>query len=165
MILIKINLKLIKKNPNAGKQTDKIFMGKTITFSGKGEVNEILKDGVNCFISEINQDVGGNNKTYSGVLFDESLVLELGLLHGLTINVKNNYQTINHYPEPKYFFKYINTTVECDYFGETFKSNEFLEIEEDESYSLTGCPFCKAMDCCEVVYETIEEALLRKKIK
>lgn len=65
---------------------------------------------------------------------------------------------------PKYNFVYEPTFVKCEECNATF-SHEYLESDVadcGDNYSSQVCPVCGEWDCCEIEYEDIQEALLRK---
>lgn len=168
-ILILIDLKSIKKNPNAYSRSSVIMGAKEIRFTVKGKfLPECLVDGVNCFVEE---QYFGDSPSIKGTLLDHTVIdlLIKEKVSGVEAIVKNNLQTIHHLPEEPYFYKYVNTKVKCKECGHAFMSGEFLSLDngDDESFAFTytGCPKCKAYDCCNVEYEKIEIALARKKTK
>ena len=168
-IFIPIKLSSIKKNKNAGQTQTHIYMGSDINFEAKGEVSEFLKDRENCLIQEKYYE-NGKMVSYEGILLDRCV---LGILRDNKVafsykeNIKLN--VINHMPIRAYNFKYEIVDVICKECGHIFKSNCFVELDNDlDEYfesTQTGCPKCGAFDCCEIEYEKIDDVLIRKKNK
>lgn len=70
--------------------------------------------------------------------------------------------TIEHLPAPPWLYDYLPTNVTCDSCGESFDHSELRSDEsfdgEEEFYSDRICPRCGEWDCCEVKYESPQEA-------
>jgi hypothetical protein len=165
-IIIPINKDSIKKNPDAGKTQERIVTGQHITFEGKSDVPKIIQDDLDCknfFISEISL---GEDKFYRGLAMhlDDKLIDQLKQEdHTIKIEIHVEYATINHFPSPQYLYEYENIDIKCCICDETFKSDNLesdsFNDDDDYYYSDTVCPKCSAWNCCEVKYESIEEAL------
>jgi len=163
--LILIDKKSIKRNPNAGSQVTKMFGAREIDFECD-KLPDILIDEKNCFISTYKVSNKGVKSDITGYLDNDDLIEELLTNKrykdcNITINVHNNIETINHFPIPKYSFKYTPLKVKCNECGHEFMSNEFLSMsnDDDDEYrsTVTGCPKCNEYDCCDVRYQNIKE--------
>lgn len=169
MILIKIDKKSIRKNPNAGRTQQKVAGMRNTTFKCKGELPSYMKDEKTIIITSwlIDKEI----KEYEGVIIDEDIIekvyKEISKKNGknLTIEITQDWSTLTFPPECRYFYKYKNTKVKCKECGNRFMSNDFKEIEldcgDDYSYTDTGCPNCENWDCCEVEYEKIEDVEIK----
>jgi DNA-directed RNA polymerase subunit RPC12/RpoP len=161
---ININLNSIKKNADAGSSQTHINKGWTWTVCGTGEILSILKDAENCYITNIDYDFNNNIKNYTAILFDDSLVDALFGKKNIQLKAKANYISINHFPIPLYIYGYEDAEVTCYDCGKSFNHKELKNINDDECYNDKVCPYCSVWDCCEIEYETIENALRRKNI-
>lgn len=168
LTLIQINLKSIKKNKNAG-STRTMLRGRPdeVTIEGHGYVPEIFRDETKAIICSETDDRGG----WWSVLLISEFTDEIRAIPNIIWNVKVNWQQLNHSPVAEYNYSYEAITVKCKYCGKRFSHTELKsdvssigdEYNSEEIYSNTVCPICKAWDCVDIKYETIEEALERKK--
>jgi hypothetical protein len=178
MNLVKIDLRTLKKNPNAGNTVSYVYgsFDASISFvvnKGWATFQESMeemsyptkimqtanKDGIHLQVECKVKD------KYKSDIVDR--LLELGVKQkDIEYTIKNDTQTIFHAPEREYFFEYLDTKVKCEECGEKFKHTEldFDEMwdEEGESYCDTVCPKCRAWYCCDLRYEKVEEALARE---
>lgn len=165
MILIKIDRKSIRKNPNAGRATQKVAGRREVTFTCTGELPEYLKNEKYAIITQESETWSTDEiiKEYSGLIIDESILDKLYKTKDafITIEMNQEWDTLTFPPEQTYFYDYKNTKVKCAECGHKFMSNEFAEFENewDDYYSHTheGCPECGEWDCCDVRYEIIAE--------
>ena len=77
--------------------------------------------------------------------------------NGIQIDVEYNYEIVTHPPVAKYSYKYENMEVECCYCEEKIMSNDLESDSTIDFYSNAICPKCGEWDCCELVYENINE--------
>ena len=168
MVLIKIDRKSIRKNPNVGRTQQKVAGARNTTFTCKGELPVYMKDEDSIIITE--WSIGDGVKEYKGIITDESIIEkiyndELFKENGknITIETSQDWNTVTFPPEPKYFYKYKNTKVKCKECKHKFMSNEFKEFDWDDNYSytITGCPKCENWDCCNIEYEKIEDVKIK----
>jgi len=162
---IKIDLSTIKENENWGQTETRIPTHKTITFQ-TNKLPDFFMDGINCLINSCDV-TDGICHNFQGEIID-AVLLEKCIeekIENLNITVSQNYRTITHWPIPRYAFSYRNTKIKCDNCGKNIMSNNLkTDVSEDnECYSNRICPECGEFDCCSLLYETIEEALKRKK--
>lgn len=66
--------------------------------------------------------------------------------------------------EPKVFYEYEDTEIECKYCKSRFDYKDLLEDEcydedENEEYSVSVCPYCNKTDPCELEFENITKVL------
>lgn len=160
---IKINIKSIKKNSNAGNTITHIAGRKTTVFTVK-KLPPTFIDGKNCAITKYSVNAYGKFD-FTGHIIDESLLQECfkKKYKGLIINISSNVETIRHLPEPEYFYDYENIEIKCCGCGERVMTNDLECDSWDDSYSSTVCPKCREIFCCELEHELIENALLRLK--
>lgn len=166
MILIKIDRKSIRKNPNAGRTQQKVAGARNTTFTCKGKLPGYLKDKDNIVIT--GWSIRDGIKEYEGIITDESIIEkiydnEYYKENGKNISIETtqDWHTVTFPPEPEYFYKYKDTKVKCKECKHEFMSDEFkeFEIDWDDNYShtITGCPKCENWDCCDINYEKIED--------
>lgn len=178
MTLIKIDLKSIKENPDAGNTVSHAngMVEAYIIFKCQNkEVDRIkgeLKDNVYISVEDYIFDFGivelqgFVNHNYLDKIIPK--LLELGVKNeNIKYSVTNNVIPIYHAPEPKYFYKYLKTKVECDHCSAKFKHSELKDEEwydgDDVIYATNTCPKCGGSHCCDLEFEKIEDALRRKK--
>jgi hypothetical protein len=161
---IKIDLRTIRKNPNAGSQTTYIPGRSTIRFTGS-KLPSCLVEGVNCFITEWVSDQNGTeiNGVINGSLTEEQILIIKKETPDFYIEFEREVITYNHLPEPDYFYGYCKTKVKCNYCGRIFKYDRLNNHHWDgETFLDHYCPYCEEPECCEIEYEDIEDALKRK---
>jgi len=169
---IEIDLDSINVNANAGNTITHIPTTIEVKFDFIGDyenfnlLKEFEKDKT-CVITEITY-FESNDKIIkcNGILYNPNKISEFKSIEYVNIEYNKNYVILNHFPIPKYSFKYIDSEVGCSECGSKFNFSE-LEAEEydfdGEDYydTTTKCPKCNTWDCCEIEYETIENALIR----
>lgn len=78
---------------------------------------------------------------------------------GVEIEITQDFETINHPPEPEYFYKYEDTIVKCNSCHDTFKHTELTSDEDAEGrYMQDICPNCFASNCCDIDYEKFDKS-------
>jgi len=165
MILIGINKSSIKRNLNAGRTQMKVLGKREMSFHVTGELPDILKDEKNAFISEsiTSNDSPDEHKGYitNFDIFPDVCTMADNKDNHISVEMHNEWNTIMFPPEDRYFFKHLNVKVKCMNCNHQFMSNDFVEMDNDDScnfhYTDTGCPECRAWDCCNVRYESIHE--------
>jgi hypothetical protein len=168
--IVPINLKSIKKNLDAGKTTGCIPTGMDIVFKAKEIPAFWGEDGKDYVIESISSKIRIENNIeykYEGSIINPLLVdkCKEQKVKGVFINIKYNYATIEHFPEPLYLYTYKDIKIKCDYCKKIFKASE-LKVDSGDcgSFSATICPKCGQWDCCDIKYENIKEALKRTNI-
>lgn len=176
MKLIKIDLRTIKENPNAGNTLHEIQGTPTAELKLNGVTEReykalekmIIVYSKSVSIPDCLFKIEARVKTkYIEKIFPVLERLELDGKFELT--VYNNNQVINSMtPEPKYHYKYLNTKVKCGFCGAKFVHDELqtdwvVGPDGDDIPHDNVCPKCGEIECVEIKYETIEEALKRKK--
>ncbi len=163
---IKIDLKSINKNPNAGSEID-YLPGKTeCRFSTKKLPDDFI-DGENCYVVREETMIGDGSIRIEGIITDKELIDNIlqNKRKDIELIMKREIIEVRHLPEPPYFYDYENITLKCDSCNREFDSIDIKSEEvwdgENEFYSDRVCPYCNSFDCCEIDYETIEEALKR----
>jgi hypothetical protein len=173
--LIKIDLNSIKLNPNYGSTQTNIYVNSEITIDVIGSKPfDYLIDGENCAITNCSYtlDYDKDECQFSALIFDSSLIDRLikekanGNCKEIHLNRLCNWDTINHSLISQYTYKYEVVDLICEECGQTFKSDKLLDLDNDNdeyfACTSTGCPHCRTWDCCEVEYEDIKSALIRK---
>jgi len=160
---VKICLSSIKENENAG-STSTAVRGLDTTSFETTKLPDFFVEGKNCFIEEVEYDEDGNSKI-RGQIFDPQ-VLDMCIekkLEGMTINVQQKWNFINHMPVPKYRYNYENTKVLCNECEEEVMTEDLESDSFDDFYSDRICPKCGAIECCSLEYEKVDNALERMK--
>lgn len=170
---IKIDLHSIKVNENAGSTVSRYPTNSEIEFSFAGDINnfkliEELEKKKLCYIREITypsiDDNSDNIFKCNGLIFYDSI--DFDNIKCINITTHLNYVTLQHLPVDKYSYQYEDINIICSICGESFKLSELEYLENDDDWNYdsteTGCPICLGWDCCEIYYETIENALIRK---
>lgn len=161
---ILIDLNSINKNKNAGETTTVIPSRRTVTFEAY-QLPDYFKDEENCIINEWTE-IDGIKKDFKGIIISEKLMQRcIDEKPNVHIIVDIEHQYVNHFPIPEYSYDYENTKVICnscekEIMTKDMQSEEYFD-GEDDYYSDTVCPLCNAVDCCELIYESIEDALKR----
>lgn len=161
---VNIELSSIKKNKDAGQTTTVIPGRKTVSFEAY-QLPEYFKHEENCIIYEWTE-IDGIKKDFKGVIISEDLIQKcIEEKPNVNISFDFEHQHINHFPIPEYSYDYENTKVNCnncgkEIFTKDLKADEFWD-GENEYYSNEICPECGALDCCDLIYESIEDALKR----
>jgi 5-methylcytosine-specific restriction endonuclease McrA len=166
MIKHKVNIDLssIKKNKGAGTTTTIVPARKIVTFSVY-KLPEYFKDGENCIITEWSV-IKVKLRDLKGVITSDDLIQKcIKEKHNISISVDFENKYIDHFPIPEYYYDYENTRVTCNncgkqIFTKDLESHDFWDGEA-EYYSHEICPECGSLDCCNLVYESIEDALFR----
>jgi hypothetical protein len=168
--LIKINLKSIKKNKDAGMTMTLIPTHQTYTASFTVFGTEIPKEFDGCDAQITSYSSVGHGAHHIELVLG-SLPTDFDKLRGiedLIVNIDNGIQPIHHAPIPKYSYDYLSSKVKCNECGKSFKHTELLHTldqfgDNDNYYATEICPHCNSNYCCDLEFEEIEEALKRKK--
>lgn len=155
---ILVDISTIKENKDAGSTFSYVYTGRESTFDILGDLPEFLKEGENCIICKQTWE---DKKILSTIkLLDQSIFKKVTETDNIkNINMQAKYDVVKHLPTPKY--SYIYDFIECEECGEKFKYNDLLDSEE-EGYE-DVCPNCYADNFSNLEFETIDEALKRKK--
>ena len=156
---IPINLRSIKKNPNAGATVTYLPGRKVAEFTALSRP-AILKANEEYIITSV------GNGYITGVIKGQEAINKIikDMPHDFSLNIKTEVVELNHMPEPYYFFEYRKIKVKCSSCGAQFDHSE-LETEESLSGDLLFniCPRCQDINCCDIEYEKIGNALKRIK--
>ena len=159
--LVKIDIATIKQNKDYGSRQTTINTGKTITFKANVLPNH-FKNGENCVITSW-QETDGAKSEINGYIISDDLIQKCfkDKTEGVEILIENHLHTIYHEPIPKYSFKYENTEVICSNCGKKIMTDDLVSEEsaDGEYYSDAICPKCGAVDCCDLVYQNIDDIL------
>lgn len=172
--LIKIDPKSVRKNPNdfrtqtnypSQRQTKLSFTVPSNSVSVKdGKISakmpyqEFILD-KNLWIEQI--ECSGNECECICVAIGgeiEAMSANGKVFEGVLLEISQDYETINHMPEPEYFFKYQKQMVTCDSCSKIFLYTE-LNMDEDQQGNCIEniCPKCGAPDCCILGYEKFDK--------
>lgn len=167
MVLVKIKSGTITKNQNA---FNAVSFGHTTidtTIKMIGLPPNQLKENEDYIITESSGTIGD----------PKSLVIEIRLIKNIPpselrkmfkdikdaeITVTYERHQIDHLPEPEYFYNYLNPKVKCSECKESVHVNDILD---DDETGADKCPKCYVNYTFDYRYETINEALIRLKIK
>lgn len=161
MILIKIDKKTIRKNPNAGSTVSYISNGYSAEFEIEGHIPKFIHKPP-FYIEEWKKEDG--IFTYvRGKIIGAVEQRHLDKAPNLHLIIHNDIITINHLPEPDYFFSYKETYLECKHCGSKIEIDQIVTDYEDD-YQIQICPACNAMNSFpKYKYQTIEEVLHGKR--
>ena len=139
-----------------------------ITFTCKGALPESFVEGENIIVDSFELDsISPDKSYYTGMIIGDIDVQALQKEKcDVTLKYEREPMEVSSFEDRQWFFKYEPTFVKCTKCGSTF-SHEYLESDEadcGDNYSSRICPVCGEWDCCEIEYEDIKEALLRKAI-
>tara|TARA_R100000951_G_scaffold101420_1_gene92923 strand:+ start:19487 stop:19996 length:510 start_codon:yes stop_codon:yes gene_type:complete len=164
--LIKIDLKSIKKNPDAGQtmfqvagrvHTEISFRGVTPQKLDKLDKIKVVSYSGNSRTGEVEVKAIGYGE------YDD-IMDELHKIKAKNIEIvqTRDVETVHSItPAPKYHFKYLNTKVECFECGVKIRREKIIE-EDDCCRSYTICPNCREHDSFHFEFERISDALKRK---
>lgn len=171
-VLIKIDKSSISENPNAGQQDYIECVGESI---GTFEINEAHKIDFRGarLIAKKGFTKNGRRVTNYGkylVLGDniEKFIkyLEEKDIKDVTYNITIPHQEVHSMrPEPKYFYNYQETDVQCYVCGQVFDYSRLMEEvsgmneDGDDVYEYNICPFCFHPNCCQYEFEKIEDVI------
>jgi len=175
--LVKVDLRTIKENPNAGNTLSVVDNGSTVTASFKHHNIEILDKIKDCFIVEryskrnvLSYFHFNGRVIYKGPKVFYNKLLKLGVdKDSIEINIENHFHHMHHAPEPDYYYKHLDPKVKCKHCGTKSKVSEMSSGEfyysstEEYIYYENICPACGVIECVDLEYESIEDALRRKK--
>jgi hypothetical protein len=161
---IKIDINSIKLNENGGQNQTTVPRGKIVSFKSKFLFEDFI-DGENCVIISW-KEKEGEMVDIEGHIHSEELLEKCmkEKRENIEINIQYLNTHFNHLPVPTYSFEYENTKVTCDNCKEeiTIKDLEYAESPDGEYISERVCPRCGTVDCCELEFEKIEDAIERK---
>lgn len=161
MILIKIDKKTIRKNPNAGSTITYLSVGCNVEFEIEGNIPEFIHK--SPFYIEEWEKVNGIFTYIRGKIIGAVEQKYLDKAHNLHLIIHNDIITINHLPEPNYFFSYKKTYLECKNCKTKIEVNQ-IENDYEKDYLIQICPVCNAMNSFpEYKYQTIEEVIYAKR--
>ena len=162
MILIKIDKKTIRKNPNAGSTVTYISRGCSAEFEIKGHIPKFIHKSP-FYIEEWKKEDG--IFTYvRGKIIGAVEQKHLDKAPNLHVTIHNDIVTINHLPEPDYFFSYKETYLECKHCKNKVEVNDEIELDWEDGYEVNFCPICKAENPFpKYRFQTIEEVLHGKR--
>lgn len=167
IITLLIDLDSIEKNPdypNGGFK--KYSPGKwNISFTCK-QMPAYFVNNSNIHIISINQE----KEKISGFIIDSELISEEIVQSlqedasetGLTLTWNREMTEISTKYEDKYFYEYENIEIECNHCKAKILVKDIMNDKTDGDFVNT-CPNCGEDNCIEeeIIYETIEQALLR----
>jgi len=174
--LVKINLRTLKENPNAGNTISVVNRGSTINASFNFHDINILEKIADCFIiDKYSKRNIMSEFHFSGRVIKKgpkvfyNKLIKLGVDPStITVNIENHFHHVHHAPEPKYLYKRTDPKVTCKSCGKKSKVSKLISDEsyyrstDEYIYYENTCPACGTVECADIKYETIEQALERK---
>lgn len=177
--LIKIDRKSIKKNPNAGMRDYFVHTRNDISF----EINTFHKNMENkknpkikaiyaTFDNRVdkNKFESAHYKMYENDLnVAQKFLNRLSKKYGkyFICTISSEFEEIHSMtPEPEYLFEYHKSNIKCCHCGAEFDYNDLhkgIDEDYDEGYLENMCPKCNGPDCCNIVFEKIDDAMKRNK--
>jgi hypothetical protein len=167
---IKIDLRTIKKNPNADSICKYVQGPPEVSFKSNG-FPSFLKEGMDYIITEWSfiPEYTKYEGVMQGTLTDEQIEeIEKWVKEDpsrfFEISIKIPHIDVTTQPGPEYFYDYLNVKVKCKFCKTYHMIDDLRTVWDDdgECYSDRVCPSCKEWNCCDVEHETIEDALKRK---
>ena len=166
MTKILIDLSTIERNKDYAPGCREYVKGPMrVTFTCNGPLPESFVEGENVTVT--------NWSTEIGIFHSEGLIIgdiDIKALQkekcDVTLKYERETMEVSSFEDRQWFFKYEPTVVTCTECGSMFK-HEYLESdssEYDSRFSSEVCPVCGNWDCCEIEYEDIKDALIRKVI-
>ena len=169
---IKIDLRTIKINKDAGSTISNIHNGTTcyISFENKQpEIPSILKK-YNAIIFSIQGEINKGPFCIKARLIKipRNFKTLSKKLKKFSYNIHFQHQIIYHEPIPEYSYDYLPTKVKCNECSAKFKHTELRSDicydGEGDCYMADICPSCSVSDCCDLQFERIDNALNKKSI-
>jgi hypothetical protein len=172
-LFVPIDLKSVRKNPDAGSTSSTLSSPMEIAFTFPGGLPEKYMDPKRKDMMIMNKSIVVSDKgerivDVSGVIFDPDLALKFVEL-GAKVNVKNDVRTFHHLPIPSHSFEFEDITVVCEHCNEPKKlsdlESDYYDSDDEVIYMEDVCPSCGVADCVSLEYESLESALRRIKIR
>lgn len=145
----------IKEAKHYGHGTHYIQGRTTISAKGCGEIDPVLVEGKDYFITRT-ECTPDSMYTITRTLdiFNPDAVPAFEKA-GYKISYTRDVRPV--YSMPYTHIIWEDSDVKCDYCGITFSHND-LEHEYDDDYRLNDmCPHCRTAECCCIEYETITD--------
>ena len=170
---IKINTNTIKENPAFFKGKEYIGGKYSIFFEGKGIIPNFINNSDKFFITDESLITTDEHfgLEFKGIVTRELSENELKLCEFNDIELIFSRETIETTtpPREKYLYNYKNKEIQCKECGSKFDHSYLkTELETDDfvSYNVlcTVCPICGEWNCCNIEYESIDDALKRKNL-
>lgn len=164
-----IDLKSIKKNPNAGQTRMRVYGAKEITFDTNSPLPDFMEKEKDCILLTWQDGEGPTESSYILVDFtkyEELITWALTLQKPYYFNwkVNNNIQTIEHSPIPLCSFKWTNPLIRCSNCKKRTRYKKIIVDYDDLGDTVDYCPKCKEPNSFGVInLEPIQTALKRMK--
>jgi phage FluMu protein Com len=155
--IVRIDRSSIKRNPNAGNTITFMpgLISVTFTFAGKPPKFMFKEPFVILETRNVNNEI----VEVKGIL--NAMPKQVGY-PGLVINVDRELRSIEHRPEPNYFYRYELTKVKCDECGFEINTVELPFYYDDDGYEYCTCPRCKEMNSFpEIEYEELTNEIIK----
>lgn len=164
MIIVKIDLATLRKNPYAGKDYIRVQGNRTIRFELEGGVLPSFMVG-NPLVDVMEETFDGK---FAGFFLNDEPIEQLTKLqepYKWNLEVDNGIMEIPTMPQPLYLYEYENVVVKCSNCNEDVALENIETDYTDEGTRYETCPNCGDIDSFpEVQYETLDEALKRKDV-
>ena len=177
-MLLRIDLKTLKKNPHAGQ--DKFIRPirapegtASVNFAGYKSFDLDAQYSFGSMTSLAHSQIGFEHRTtvefYLYPVNDESIAALKQWAKGINVGANVSYklfqetETINLMRrEPDYLWTRENPKIQCRFCKKTFLYSKLQTVDDDDYYCDRVCPKCERWDCIYVDYESLEEALERQ---
>jgi hypothetical protein len=160
MVLVKIDRRTIKENPNAGR-TDYHISGPTeITVTYNGEMPE--KWSKLFMVTEKSIDSGQIVTVWTGVgLVTPNDIKKLQRDNNtINVNTRRDYQTVySRTPEPDYLYKYTNPFITCSRCLKYVRFKSIIQEYIEDLGHFDECPYCHENNTFDYQLEKIEDAI------
>lgn len=165
MIKRLIKLETLRENPSAGQAGALIPVSSTLTVSGSAKPptdGQLAQAGMRLTGSKMSAGKEGVFWSWEAIGSSEDSLRQLSDAgydtSGVRFSFQNVYRDVRSiHPEPDHLFEREDPEITCQYCGGRFPSSLIICDPDDQ------CPECLAGGCCEVVDETVEEALERRR--
>lgn len=164
-IKIIIDKNTIKENPNVGStKTVEIVLGEYEIKIGNLSEDEanIIKNRYENLIVKMVRSLG----QYSFKIITTENISEeiINLVKTFTnpeflLDRKIYRKDFHHIPETGYFYDYLPTQVACSECNSIFSHDKLTCDCFDDDFSDEVCPVCGAWNCCDIEYQSIDEAI------
>lgn len=166
MVLIKIDRRSIKKNPNGGSHIVTMKGIRQAFFTYEGD--EVPKQYLKHFIVYQSQKYHGSPATHKLMSFKPIRIQTFKALSKdksvFELRIEHEHQSFStREPQPEYFFKYLDSKVECSECHAQIKKSDidddYIINEDGDEVFAEICPKCSAHGSFEYEFEKIQDVL------
>lgn len=175
MTRVLIKLSTLKKNPDVGRTDYQELMGTdvTITLSNQTELPKPFSKKPYLVIARTGSETSPGVVTFTYTLKYLGHVTQELQQHwvdligkNLGVSIDYRYQDIHSlYLELDYLFEYYDLPVKCKHCRRLSLRSEIYDDYGDYDVHIADiCPKCRKSECVDLEFETVEEALKRKRL-